>query len=172
MTRFWRWFWALLIGVPIVALSAWGLQDNARLFVITLLNGLTLASLYFIVASGFTLVFGLMRNVNLAHGSLYLLGGYLGFFTAEFTGSWLLALPALAAADRRRDRRGAVAVPQPHARRHDDPCRRRRPRDARGGRGQRQPRLCDDLRDRRRPRRLRRSHRGGRALHGARRGHA
>src|SRR5256714_12948848 len=94
MTRFWRWFWALLIGIPIVALSAWGLQDNARLFVITLLNGLTLASLYFIVASGFTLVFGLMRNVNLAHGSLYLLGGYLGFYAAQFTGSWLLALAA------------------------------------------------------------------------------
>src|SRR5256886_14658510 len=99
MTRFWRWFWALLIGVPIVALSAWGLQDNARLFVITLLNGLTLASLYFIVASGFTLVFGLMRNVNLAHGSLYLLGGYLGFFAPQLPGSWLVALAAgLAAA--------------------------------------------------------------------------
>src|SRR5207302_11192854 len=92
MTRFWKWFWVLLIGIPIVALSAWGLQDNARLFVVTFLNGLTLASLYFIVASGFTLVFGLMRNVNLAHGSLYLLGAYLGFFAAQFTGSWLLAL--------------------------------------------------------------------------------
>jgi branched-chain amino acid transport system permease protein len=94
MTRFWKAFWALLIGVPLLAFTAWGLQDNPRLFVVTLLNGLTLASLYFIVASGFTLVFGLMRNVNLAHGSLYLLGGYLGFFTAQFTGSWLLALAA------------------------------------------------------------------------------
>src|SRR4030095_11449601 len=94
MTRFWRVFWALLIGVPLLALTAWALQDNTRLFVIPLLNGLTLASLYFIVASGFTLVFGLMRNVNLAHGSLYLLGGYLGFFTAQFTGSGLLALAA------------------------------------------------------------------------------
>jgi branched-chain amino acid transport system permease protein len=87
MTRFWRVFWALLIGVPLLAFTAWGLQDNPRLFVITFLNSLTLASLYFIVASGFTLVFGLMRNVNLAHG-------YLGFFTAQFTGSWLLALAA------------------------------------------------------------------------------
>ena len=60
----------------------------------TLLNGLTLGSLYFIVASGFTLVFGLMRNVNLAHGSLYLLGGYIGFFIAERSGSWLLAIAA------------------------------------------------------------------------------
>src|SRR5438093_1296649 len=44
-----------------------------RLFLLTTLNGLTLAALYFLVASGFTLVFGLMRNVNLAHGSLWLL---------------------------------------------------------------------------------------------------
>ena len=62
-----------------------------RLFLLTLLNGLTLAALYFIVASGFTLVFGLMRNVNLAHGSLYLLGGYIGFEIAEWTGSWLFS---------------------------------------------------------------------------------
>src|SRR5262249_62251457 len=46
------------------------------------------------VGRGFGVVVGLMRNVNLAHGSLYLLGGYLGFFTAQFTGSWLLALAA------------------------------------------------------------------------------
>ena len=69
----------------------------------TLLNGLTLASLYFIVASGFTLVFGLMRNVNLAHGSLYLLGGYVGFVVGEHTGWWVLAVAAgFAAAARRR----------------------------------------------------------------------
>jgi branched-chain amino acid transport system permease protein len=84
----------LLVGGPLLALSAWGLIDNARLFLITLLNGLTLASLYFIVASGFTLVFGLMRNVNLAHGSLYLLGGYVAFIVAEKTGWWILALAA------------------------------------------------------------------------------
>jgi branched-chain amino acid transport system permease protein len=41
------------------------------------LNGLTLAALYFVVASGFTLIFGLMRVVNMAHGALYLLGGYI-----------------------------------------------------------------------------------------------
>jgi len=46
-------------------------------FVKTLLNALTIGGLYFVVASGFTLIFGLMRVVNLAHGSLYLLGGYL-----------------------------------------------------------------------------------------------
>jgi branched-chain amino acid transport system permease protein len=82
----------VLVGVPLAVLSAWGLADNPRLFLVTLLNGLTLGSLYFIVASGFTLVFGLMRNVNLAHGSLYLLGGYVGFMIAEKSGSWLLAV--------------------------------------------------------------------------------
>ena len=84
----------LLIGGPILAFSIWALMDNVRLYLITMLNGLTLASLYFIVASGFTLVFGLMRNVNLAHGSLYLLGGYVGYVVAGKTGIWVLALAA------------------------------------------------------------------------------
>jgi branched-chain amino acid transport system permease protein len=87
-----RWLLWLLVGGPIAVFSAWALADNARLYLLTLLNGLTLASLYFIVASGFTLVFGLMRNVNLAHGSLYLLGGYIGFTIAEQTGWWILAM--------------------------------------------------------------------------------
>jgi branched-chain amino acid transport system permease protein len=46
-------------------------------FLITLLNGITAAGLYFVVASGFTLIFGLMRVVNMAHGAFFLLGGYL-----------------------------------------------------------------------------------------------
>ena len=45
-------------------------------FLITVLNGVTAAALYFIVASGFTLIFGLMRVVNMAHGALFLFGGY------------------------------------------------------------------------------------------------
>ena len=92
MRKGWKWFWGIVIGAPILVFTVWALWDNERLFLVTLLNGLTLASLYFIVAAGFTLVFGLMRNVNLAHGSLYLFGGYLGFFTAQYTGSFVLAL--------------------------------------------------------------------------------
>jgi branched-chain amino acid transport system permease protein len=45
-------------------------------FVITVMNGVTAAGLYFVVASGFTLIFGLMRVVNMAHGAFFLLGGY------------------------------------------------------------------------------------------------
>ncbi len=62
-----------------------------KLFLNAAFNGITLGGLYFLVASGFTLIFGLMRNVNLAHGSIYLLGGYFGYMTSDATGSWLLA---------------------------------------------------------------------------------
>jgi len=51
--------------------------DNPRGFLITLLDSVTIAGLYFVVASGFTLIFGLMRVVNMAHGSFFLLGGYI-----------------------------------------------------------------------------------------------
>ena len=94
MSRRSIWALALLVGLPIAVFSVWALVDNPRLFLVTLLNSLTLASLYFIVASGFTLVFGLMRNVNLAHGSLYLFGGYVAFIVAERTGWWILAVAA------------------------------------------------------------------------------
>jgi branched-chain amino acid transport system permease protein len=67
---------------------------SKKAFVSAVLNGLTLAGLYFLVASGFTLIFGLMRNVNLAHGSLYLLGAYVGYEVADRTGVWLLGVAA------------------------------------------------------------------------------
>jgi branched-chain amino acid transport system permease protein len=93
-TRFHIWIWSIVIGVPVAAFAVWALADNAKQFVSTFLNGVTLASLYFLVASGFTLVFGLMRNVNLAHGSLYLLGAYVGWEVGDLTDSWLLAVAA------------------------------------------------------------------------------
>ena len=67
-------------------------------FWLQLLNGVTLGALLFLVCSGFTLIFGLMRIVNLAQGSLYLLGGYIGLSVIRATGSFWLALPAAALA--------------------------------------------------------------------------
>ncbi|MBB3177869.1 branched-chain amino acid ABC transporter permease [Variovorax sp. Sphag1AA] len=89
-----RWIPWIVFGLPVAVFAVWAIADNASLFFKTLLNGLTLASLYFLVASGFTLVFGLMRNVNLAHGSLYLIGAYIGWMVGEHTGSWVLAVIA------------------------------------------------------------------------------
>jgi branched-chain amino acid transport system permease protein len=60
-----------------------------------ILNGLTFAALIFIVASGFTLIFGLLRIVNLAHGALYLVGGLAGYSAAKASGSFVVG--ALAA---------------------------------------------------------------------------
>jgi branched-chain amino acid transport system permease protein len=57
-----------------------------------ILNGLTFAGLLFIVASGFTLIFGLLRIVNLAHGALYLSGGYVGYTVASLTGSFIAGI--------------------------------------------------------------------------------
>jgi branched-chain amino acid transport system permease protein len=94
MARWRSWFGWVLAGAPLAAFVVWALASNAKLFVTTVLNGLTLAALYFLVASGFTLVFGLLRNVNLAHGSLYLLGAYVGWVVGEHSGSWLLAAAA------------------------------------------------------------------------------
>ena len=53
--------------------------DDPTSFSITLLNGITFAGLLFIVASGFSLIFGLMRVVNMAHGSFFLVGGYIAY---------------------------------------------------------------------------------------------
>lgn len=61
-----------------------------------LINGATFAALLFVVASGFTLIFGLMRIVNLAHGALYLMGGYIGYSVASATGNFFFG--ALSAA--------------------------------------------------------------------------
>lgn len=70
------------------------LSSDATQFLTIALNGLTLGALYFLVASGFTLIFGLMRITNLAHGAFYLLGGYVGFEVAERTGNWFLGVLA------------------------------------------------------------------------------
>lgn len=93
--------WAL-IAIIAIAIVLWlifaiwppGLEEaigRKRVFLNAVFNGITLGGLYFLVASGFTLIFGLMRNVNLAHGSLYLFGGYVGYAISTSTGSWILS---------------------------------------------------------------------------------
>ena len=62
------------------------------------LNGLQFGLLLFLLAAGLTLVFGIMDFVNLAHGSLYMMGAYFAATFAAWTGSFLLgALLALGA---------------------------------------------------------------------------
>lgn len=65
---------------------------SPQVFVVQLLNGLSFGALLFFLASGFTLIFGLMKIVNLAHGAFYLLGGYIGLTVIAATGSFWLGL--------------------------------------------------------------------------------
>src|SRR3990172_2635728 len=57
------------------------------------LNGLQFGLMLFLLAAGLTLVFGIMDMINLAHGSLYMIGAYLAATLVEATGSFLLAVP-------------------------------------------------------------------------------
>ncbi|MBI1245520.1 MAG: branched-chain amino acid ABC transporter permease [Alphaproteobacteria bacterium] len=59
-----------------------------------ILNGLQLGVTLFLLAAGLTLIFGIMGIINLAHGSLYMIGAYAGALAASATGSFLLAVPA------------------------------------------------------------------------------
>jgi branched-chain amino acid transport system permease protein len=70
-----------------------------EIFVLNALNGVQLGLLYFILAVGLTLIFGLMDSLNLAHGGFYTIGAYAGWLVAANTGSfWLALLVAPAAA--------------------------------------------------------------------------
>lgn len=72
----------------------------STLFLIQLLNGLQLGVLLFLLAAGLTLVFGIMDFVNLAHGSLYMIGAFicasLTFLTGSFVWGVVLAIPIVA----------------------------------------------------------------------------
>jgi branched-chain amino acid transport system permease protein len=74
-----------LVAAAVVVWLVVKASEDLRQFAIVTLNGVTLAALFFVVASGFTLIFGLMRVVNMAHGALYLLGGYLAL---EMQDAW------------------------------------------------------------------------------------
>ena len=69
---------------------------NAQFWLIQSFNGISYGALLFLLASGLTLIFGVMRIVNLSHGAYFLLGGYLALSVIGATGSWLLALPVAA----------------------------------------------------------------------------
>lgn len=60
---------------------------------VQLLNGVQYGLLLFLIASGLTLIFGVMGIINLAHGSLFMIGAYAAFLIVRATGTLWLALP-------------------------------------------------------------------------------
>ena len=69
---------------------------NAQFWLIQAFNGVSYGALLFLIGSGLSLIFGVMRIVNLAHGSYFLLGGYIALSVIAATGSWVLSLPVAA----------------------------------------------------------------------------
>jgi branched-chain amino acid transport system permease protein len=65
---------------------------DAYTLLIQLLNGVQYGLLLFLVASGLTLIFGIMGIINLAHGSFYMIGAYMAFSLASLTGSLFVAI--------------------------------------------------------------------------------
>ncbi|MBV1789133.1 branched-chain amino acid ABC transporter permease [Marinobacterium sp. D7] len=64
---------------------------TTSLFFVQLINGLQYGLLLFLIASGLTLVFGVMGILNLAHGSMYMVGAYLAWYFVQQTGSFTLS---------------------------------------------------------------------------------
>lgn len=66
---------------------------DTHIFLIQLLNGVQYGLLLFLVASGLTLIFGIMGVINLSHGSFYMVGAYLAWSLSQHLGSFWIALP-------------------------------------------------------------------------------
>ena len=67
-------------------------------FVSQLINGLALGALLALISSGLTIIYGTLGVLNLAHGAMFMMGGYAGFMAYQATGSFLVALAAGAVA--------------------------------------------------------------------------
>src|SRR6185312_8012592 len=73
----------------------WSRSLNLQYWAIQTLNSLALGGLLFLLAAGFSLIFGLMRIANLTHGGLFMLGAYLGVSILKVVPNlWLAALGA------------------------------------------------------------------------------
>lgn len=66
---------------------------SLSVFFAQILNGLQYGLLLFLIASGLTLIFGVLGVINLAHGSMFMIGAYTAFWVARTTGSLWFALP-------------------------------------------------------------------------------
>ena len=71
---------------------------NTQFWIVQAFNGVSYGALLFLVGSGLSLIFGVMRIVNLSHGAYFLWGGYIALSVIWATGSWALSLPVAALA--------------------------------------------------------------------------
>lgn len=89
---------AITVAVVLALFAAVAATMEAKVWVSIMLSGLTLGALYFLVAAGLSLIFGLMDVLNFAHGTIFMLGAYVGytfFTTPEHFFAWLPVALAL-----------------------------------------------------------------------------
>ena len=67
-------------------------RNKMTYWLLQVFNGISFGMLLFLLASGLSLIYGLMRIFNLSHGSFYLIGGYVGLSVVKWSGSFLLAV--------------------------------------------------------------------------------
>ena len=80
-------------------------DEHLRFLLTQFVNALSQSALLFFLGVGLTLIFGLMRIVNFAHGALYMLGAFVGYSLGSWTGNYWLALagaPVLVGLSERR----------------------------------------------------------------------
>jgi len=63
-------------------------------FISQVFNGLALGALLALISSGLTIIYGTLGVLNLAHGAMFMLGGYAGYVAYEYTGSYIAAVIA------------------------------------------------------------------------------
>jgi len=85
-----------MINVRLIERCFVGYRMNTQFWITQAFNGISYGALLFLVGSGLSLIFGVMRIVNLSHGSYFLLGGYIALSVINGTGSWALSLPMAA----------------------------------------------------------------------------
>ena len=62
-------------------------MDNGSLFIQQLINGLSLGSIYALIALGYTMVYGIVKLINFAHGDILMIGAYAGYFILRWLGT-------------------------------------------------------------------------------------
>ena len=58
-------------------------MDFFQQFIQQLINGISLGSIYALIALGYTMVYGIIKLINFAHGDIYMVGAYIGFFSVS-----------------------------------------------------------------------------------------
>ena len=58
-------------------------MEFTQQFVQQLINGISLGSIYALIALGYTMIYGIIKLINFAHGDIYMVGAYIGFFAVS-----------------------------------------------------------------------------------------